>query len=130
MRRFGIGVLSVLFLVGWALPAGAATQTWKFWNGTTTRSKIEIKLYSQNRDFVWPSRTTVWPLTNQNPMTLTIQCSPGEKICYGGMAPGTTSTWGAGANGKANCTACCYICDGATITKNLTGTPRPRALGR
>ena len=122
--------LSVVFVLGGVVTAHAETQTWKFTNGTTTRAKIEIRFHSQNRDYVWPTKTTVWPLTNQNPLTLRLECSRGEKICFGARAAGSTTQWGAGLDGKLRCSACCYICDGATISKNLTGTPAPRALGR
>ena len=135
MKSYILRLMSLLFLVAsLASPsvesASAETLTWKFTNGTTTRSKIEIKFFSQNRDFVWPSKSTVWPLTNQNPLSMTLQCSRGEKICYGANAPGTTSTWGSGIDGKARCDACCYLCDNTTVTKNLTGTPVPKAMGR
>lgn len=74
---------------------------------------VHFKLFSQDRNHVWPDTSRVWVLDDYDVHTLPISCQSGEKICYGAWPAGDTSTyWGVSNENDESCSRCCYICDG------------------
>jgi hypothetical protein len=85
------------------------TLRWNIQNRSGRR--VELQLYSQNRNWVWPSANRVYVLPNSKKSTINISCRKNEKICYGAWVAGNTrSYWGVGYDGRRDCRGCCYIC--------------------
>ena len=62
---------------------------------------VEVELYSQDRDHVWPGGGQVFYLDE------------GETICYGAWVSGDQGTyWGVGPGNADSCDNCCYVCEG------------------
>src|SRR6202048_591283 len=55
---------------------------------------IYLRAFSANRNFVWPA-TGGWVLDDRIQHCVSLACSPGEQICYGGINKGDTA-WGGG----------------------------------
>ncbi|CAN1566961.1 hypothetical protein MCEMSEM23_02980 [Rhabdaerophilaceae bacterium] len=89
--------------------AQSVSMTWKF--KAFHENIVDIQLYSQNRNNVWPGTTRVWSIKNFETQTMKISCIAGERICHGAWVRGTSSmTWGVGQNNKQRCANCCYTC--------------------
>lgn len=74
---------------------------------------VEVELYSQDRDHVWPGNGEVYILDDGEAKTMALSCQDGEKICYGAWISGDKSTyWGVGPGQTQACDDCCYTCSG------------------
>lgn len=74
---------------------------------------VEVQLYSQSRDHVWPSADEVYLLDDGETKTMSLACEDGESICYGAWISGDQNTyWGVGPNMAQSCDNCCYTCQG------------------
>jgi hypothetical protein len=78
---------------------------------------IYLRAFSANRNFVWPA-TGGWVLDDRIQHCVSLACSPGEQICYGGTNNAGTD-WGVGYSNSHGCTACCGVCDNSTYGTNL-----------
>jgi hypothetical protein len=115
------GVLfAILAILGLALGASAQTQpnsssiTFKF--RADYKDKIQVALFSQDRDHVWPGRGNAYNLDDSQVYDVKLACRPDENICYGGWVNGNAKLyWGRGAENKHKCDNCCYRC-----TNNVT----------
>jgi hypothetical protein len=83
--------------------------------------RVQVELYSQTRNHVWPGNNKVYILDDSETKRIPLSCESGEQICYGAWVDGDATTyWGVGPNNKENCEDCCYICQGGnTETINL-----------
>lgn len=112
LKRFA-GLVLALFCFQEA--ALAASMTWRF--RAYDRYQVDVKMWSKNRNNVWPSSTTVWTLKDFNVHSLKITCVAGEKICYGATQRGNSKKyWGVGGNGKLGCANCCFTCQEGFVT--------------
>lgn len=76
---------------------------------------VELELYSQDRDHVWPGNGQVYLLNDGEEKLVPISCNQGENICYGAWVSGDANTyWGVGPDNSQDCPDCCYVCDGST----------------
>lgn len=100
-------------------PASAADVTFTMQNNHP--NAVEVELYSQDRDHVWPGNNQVYILDDGETKTMPLACEEGEKICYGAWIQGDQQTyWGVGPGNTEACDDCCYTCTGgATETINL-----------
>ncbi len=57
-----------------------------------------------------------------------LNCSPGEKICFGAWRASNTVYWGTGMNDKHGCQNCCTTC-GHTYETTLNDAGTPQASG-
>ncbi len=74
---------------------------------------VEVELYSQDRDHVWPGNGQIYYLDDGETKTMALSCQDGEKICYGAWISGDKSTyWGVGPGNSEACDNCCYTCSG------------------
>ncbi len=74
---------------------------------------LEVELYSQDRDHVWPGGNQVYYLDDGETKTMPLSCEEGETICYGAWISGDKGTyWGVGPDNSENCDNCCYTCTG------------------
>jgi hypothetical protein len=92
---------------------------WKFQNffGST----VLVAFYAQSRPAAWPggdTQTAVngWPITSGLSRVFSLQCLPGEQICYGAWGQGDAygGYWGVGPGGGRGCRNCCYTCGSDT----------------
>lgn len=110
MKRI-LAAMAIAIVV--ALAAGGAARaevmTWKF---TSLHPNIvDVKLFDKSHNLVWPAGGNVWSLKDDNAHTVRINCTPGNRICYGAAVRGTGSSyWGIGLDGRQGCQTCCYVC--------------------
>jgi hypothetical protein len=94
-----------------ALPALAAEVTFTIRNNHP--NALEVELYSQDRNHVWPGGGEVYVLDDGDAKSMALSCKEGENICYGAWIKGDQETyWGVGPNNAQSCTDCCYTCTG------------------
>jgi hypothetical protein len=96
-----------------ATPAMAETMSFFIANGLP--HDVAVELYGDRR--VWPGDDQVYLIGKGEKKSVPIECSPGERICYGAWKLGDDSvTFGAGPDKAYACDDCCYICVGSTIS--------------
>lgn len=71
---------------------------------------VYVRIFSQDRDVIWPGAHGAYELKDSEAHDLTIQCNVGEKICYGAYDD-AKSYWGVGRRGDKGCKDCCQTCD-------------------
>jgi hypothetical protein len=87
--------------------------------------QIIVKFYSETRNWVWPSATTHWTLTDTGQHAFSLACQNGEKICFGGAFAANDATyWGVGFQGNKSCKDCCLIC-GNNVSHAWNLVPAP-----
>lgn len=96
------------------LASAASAETLTFNFRSDYPYTVHFKLYSQDRNHVWPNANEVYVLDDYDPRRLTITCNYGEKICYGAWPSGDTNGtyWGVGPNDRHGCDDCCNTCTG------------------
>jgi hypothetical protein len=71
--------------------------------------RVGVEFYSQNRNHAWPGGDRQYTVNNDGNYDL--NCTAGEKICYGAWRDGNSSAyWGTGMNNSHNCQRCCITC--------------------
>ena len=110
-------VNSFIFLVFSALvlPVPALAQSNKTFRFESDHpNKVDIVIYSSDRKgHQWPVPGKVFVLDTDEVTKFKIGCLGGEKVCYGALVSGNTSTyWGVVRGNKRGCSKCCYTCDG------------------
>ena len=114
MRKLATAVLWVFVLVLFLDAKDAQAQngvvTFKFTNNANYT--IYMKMYSQNRNHVWPDVSTHFILDDNQERIARLACQVGENICYGGgySTDGTGTYWGTGYQGNKGCRGCCLTC--------------------
>ena len=74
---------------------------------------VEVELYSQDRNHVWPGGGNVFYLDDGETRAMPLACEEGETICYGAWVSGDQGTyWGVGPGDVDGCEDCCYVCQG------------------
>jgi len=74
---------------------------------------VELELYSQDREHVWPGDNQVYYLDDGETKEIPLSCEAGESICYGAWIAGDRSSyWGVGPDNAQKCDNCCYTCEG------------------
>ena len=111
------GLLAAQFAM--SMSASAADVTFMMQNNHP--NALEVELYSQDRNHVWPGNGEVYILDDGETKQMPLSCEEGERICYGAWIMGDRNTyWGVGPGGEEACSDCCYTCTGgATETINL-----------
>lgn len=110
MRRAAIGVVTVMtgLIAGQVLAADVT-----FIMRNEHPNAVELELYSQDRNHVWPGNNKVYYLDDGESKQIPLSCQQGEKICYGAWVAGDKQTyWGTGPNNRQTCEDCCYTCTG------------------
>ncbi|WP_349359386.1 hypothetical protein [Stappia sp.] len=110
-RRTAVALaLCGAFLLLPALPAQAETMSWLF--RSNHPNIVDVELYSQSRDHVWPGGDKVFVLDDGQTTEFAIDCSAGEDICYGAWVRGDANAyWGVGLDDEEACESCCYVCE-------------------
>ena len=113
LQRAGLTALAIAMLVGGASTGFAADVTFEMKNSHP--NAVEVELYSQDRDHVWPGNNQVYLLDDGETKQIPLSCDQGEKICYGAWISGDKSTyWGTGPDNAETCSDCCYTCSGGS----------------
>ena len=100
-----------LVLAGTGTAAMAADVTFVMKNEHP--NAVEVELYSQDRDHVWPGHGEVYYLDDGETKQIPLSCEEGEKIFYGAWVSGDKGTyWGTGPDNGEHCANCCYTCTG------------------
>jgi hypothetical protein len=111
IRSFSRAALAFGIVAGLAGPAFAEEVTFVMNNHHP--NAVEVQLYSDARDHVWPDNDEVYLLDDGETKTMTIECQAGEQICYGAWISGDEETfWGVGPGKTQDCDDCCYTCQG------------------
>jgi hypothetical protein len=72
---------------------------------------VQVKVFSQSRNWQWPSATTHYDLKDDGKHSIHISCQNGEKVCYGASYSANNKTyWGVGLKGDKPCAGCCLTC--------------------
>lgn len=109
MRSTFVGAL--LALATLAMPAVADDVTFVMQNHHP--NAVELELYSQDREHVWPGDNQVYYLDDGETKEIPLACEAGETICYGAWIAGDKGTyWGVGPDNSQDCEGCCYTCEG------------------
>jgi hypothetical protein len=109
LRAAFAGVLALLTLASSAVFAADVTFVMR----NEHPNAVEVELYSQDRDHVWPGNDEVYMLDDGETKTMSLACEEGESICYGAWISGDEDTyWGVGPNNSQRCEDCCYTCTG------------------
>ncbi|CAN7285710.1 hypothetical protein LJR255_001364 [Pararhizobium sp. LjRoot255] len=119
-QRAGLAALSIFVLWGGVSAASAADVTFQMMNSHP--NAVEVELYSQDRDHLWPGNNQVYLLDDGETKQIPLSCDEGEKICYGAWVSGDKATyWGTGPDDAETCEDCCYTCQGGNTEEiNLT----------
>jgi hypothetical protein len=110
-----------LALIGGALvqpPASAETMTWRV--KSNYKYKVQVAFYSQDRNHEWPGGGEAYNVNDYDTHDYPIRCNDGEKICIGAWVTGNARKyWGVGFSNKHSCKACCYVCGGGPIPRQV-----------
>lgn len=106
LTRLFSALLLVVSLLCFTAPAGASELEWHF--KSDYPYTVYLKLYSQDRNHVWPSSDRVYVLDDYDTHNISISCQYAEKICYGAWAG--DNYWGVGQGGQQSCVDCCATC--------------------
>jgi hypothetical protein len=114
-------VASAALLAGLMTVQSALAAEVTFMMRNNHPNALEVELYSQDRNHVWPGGGEVYVLDDGETKSMALSCNQGESICYGAWIKGDQETyWGVGPNNAQTCTDCCYTCTGgATETIDL-----------
>jgi len=106
-------------------PAQSGDATFKLTD--SARFSIMIKFFSQNRNWVWPSPTSHYTLSDNGEHDFPLACQDGENICFGGSYTADDATyWGVGFKGDRSCRDCCLTCGNASHSWTLNEGPGSR----
>ncbi len=112
-RTFAVGLMSAFVFFTGVTVAGAEDVTFVMRNDHP--NAVEVELYSQDRDHVWPGNNQVYMLDDGETKNISLACEEGESICYGAWISGDKSTyWGVGPDQGQKCSDCCYTCQGGS----------------
>lgn len=86
-------------------PVRDTTMTWEVKSNHDNVTKL--KFFSRENGRVWPGHNKHWTIDDYEFHSYQLQCTGGEKICYGAWSGNTY--WGKG-EGENGCENCCYTC--------------------
>lgn len=123
LRRVAVAVLAILCAWTFYPPSvQAETETWKI--QSTYPYTIQIEFYSKDRNAAWPGGGRAYLVDDSRMHSFSLNCRPGERICYGAWDNGTGKpTWGVGKNESNSCTRCCWTCGRKGDPRAINLTP-------
>jgi hypothetical protein len=113
MRRgrliFALSIF-VSFLFGAGL-SQAETLTWNILGEHP--NTVQLEFHAVDTAGSWPGDGEVYVIDDDEEHSYTLQCSAGERICYGAWVKGDPDAyWGTGPDGNEACDDCCFVCNG------------------
>jgi hypothetical protein len=117
--RLAAAAALILALSPLPAPTAALAGDMTFVITNSHPNALEVELYSQDRDHVWPGNGQVFLFDDGEEKTVPLSCEDGESICYGAWISGDPATyWGVGPDGTEECEDCCYVCNGG-VTESI-----------
>ena len=105
----GLWILPAVLIAAFAGAQGAAAEDLTFRVKSMAEKNVQIRFFSQDRRVTWRAHD----LDDYNEHNIELSCIRDERICYGAWIKNRPNEyWGAGADGRAACTDCCYKCTG------------------
>jgi hypothetical protein len=115
LRNLFVVAIGVLAILGsQAGRAQAETESWKI--TSTYPYQVQIEFYSMDRKpLAWPGSGKAFMLYDSKQHAFSLECNPGERICYGAWevaSGGKTGSryWGVGQHNSHSCQGCCWTC--------------------
>lgn len=113
MTAFTVARRVALALIVSACSTAALADDVTFVLRNSHPNALEVELYSQDRNHVWPGGDEVYLLDDGESKSIALSCQSGETICYGAWISGDEGTyWGTGPGNQEACEDCCVICEG------------------
>jgi hypothetical protein len=97
--------------------AHATSMEWSF--KSMHPNTVDVKLFSQDRNHVWPGPDEVWILNDYETKRIRINCRQGEKICYSAQVRNGNVYWGTDMSNRAGCKDCCNWCGQTNINTRI-----------
>jgi len=111
-RRAALALLGLGFAAT-AFATAASADDVTFVMKNSHPNALEVELFSQDRDHVWPGGNQVFYFDDGETKSIPLSCDSGETICYGAWISGDQGTyWGVGPQNSEQCSDCCYVCEG------------------
>ncbi|MDE5445532.1 hypothetical protein GWG65_29725 [Bradyrhizobium sp. CSA207] len=77
---------------------------------------VQVEFSSKSRDVYWPGNGRAYTLNDSQVHKYRLACVPGEKICMGAWAAGSSRpSWGVGYSNAHGCTGCCATCGARSV---------------
>jgi len=110
MVRIAVFLLAAMV----AFPQVADAKNYLFRFRNTSGSPLQVQLYADSRDNIWPSANETWVYPADGRIYVNgISCHRGEMICFGAWIEGRSDFyWGTGRGKQNRCDSCCYRCSG------------------
>lgn len=100
---------------------GFSNMTWNMAHQCPNGETIELRFFDVTNFGVWPSDLTeVYVLPSAQTQGVTLACTTGAQICFGGRQPQHGLFWGIDTDASKPCTACCLTCATGTTNQALT----------
>lgn len=113
MLRCWLALGGVVAALSFVVVAPVAAEEMSFIMNNGHPYRVQVELYSQDRNHVWPGNDQAYILDDDETKQIPIVCKSGETICYGAWVDGDADTyWGVGPNDTQQCDDCCYVCQG------------------
>jgi hypothetical protein len=124
-QRLAVAILALFGALALApSTARAETETWSI--TSSYPYQVQLEFYSKDRDAAWPGASRAYLLDDSKEHKFSLNCQPGERICYGAWDVTTRGSgkkyWGVGKNEHHGCSDCCWTCGrkGSPRSINLT----------
>lgn len=110
--RHLLTALAALLLVA----SAASAETMAFFMKNRVGQAVVVELNGENGK-VWPGDDQVYLLEKGEQKSVPVECTGGERICYGAWLNGNDQVWwGVGADRTKSCIDCCTTCAKGTHT--------------
>jgi hypothetical protein len=101
-------------------PASAGSIT--FWMASDYPDPVRVE-FSASKQRYWPGNGLSYEIDDWENHKYTLNCSTGEKVCYGAWVSNGTTRWGLGYRRDRTCDDCCYTCGNGNATRLITLQP-------
>jgi hypothetical protein len=102
---------------GSCLPATISSIVWSLEDDCASAPIIQVRYFDITNKLVWPAdKTQVFTVVPGAPMSVTLSCTGGDKICFGAANADDSLFWGLDINGsKSSCPNCCATCGDGNV---------------
>lgn len=96
-------------------------MTFEVSDGCDDGLEAQWRLWSDRRDWVWPSPEATFTTAGGTPVREAIECVDGEPVCFGAAAG--DRVWGVGIERTQSCDDCCFACADTTVDVGVLDCP-------
>lgn len=115
-----VALFAVLVTTTFAATGVAQADNLTFKVRSTYDYTQRISFYSKTYDREWPGNGRSWVIDDYETTNYKLNCTRGERICYGAWEDEGDLHWGVGRDAEFGCSNCCYTCNGNTSTRLIT----------